>query len=74
MGKKLNVLAEYDNKHNLYKAFTLEVEHLLSRILTEDGIKYNAITSRLKDRESLSEKIDRKQDKYQSLGCKQYYS
>lgn len=67
MGNKLNVLAEYDNKHSLYKDFTSEVERLLNSFLIDNGIKCNAITSRLKDRDSLIEKIDRKNDKYQNL-------
>lgn len=68
MENKLNVLDEYDNKRNLYQEFTSEVERLLNRFLTDDGIKCNAIVSRLKNRESLSEKIDRKHDKYKNLG------
>ena len=68
MGNKPIVMDEYDRKHNLYRNFASEVEHQLRRILTEEGIPYNAITYRLKDRDSLSEKIDRKQDKYTCLG------
>jgi len=45
----------------------LEIEHQLRNILDAEGIIYNAITCRLKDRESLSKKIDRKNDKYSAL-------
>ena len=68
MKNKPAVLAEYDNKYSLYQIFASEVKHLLQGILREEGIVCNAITCRLKDRDSLSEKIDRKQDKYKSLG------
>ena len=68
MENKPIVLEQYDNNHILYENFASKVEQLLCCILSEEGIKCNAITSRLKDKESLSEKIDRKQDKYQSLG------
>lgn len=67
MGSKSTVMAEYDNKYKLYKKFTSEMEHQLKNILDAEGIIYNAVTSRLKDRESLSKKIDRKNDKYASI-------
>lgn len=68
MENKSVVLAEYDSNHNLYQMFASEVKHLLQGILREEGIECNAITCRLKDKGSLSEKIDRKQDKYKCLG------
>ena len=67
MENKPAVLAEYDSNHSLYEIFASEVKHLLQGILREEGIECNAITSRLKDKNSLSEKIDRKKDKYKSL-------
>ncbi len=67
MENKSTVMAEYDSKCGLYQHFTLEIEHQLRNILGAEGIIYNAITYRLKDRESLSKKIDRKNDKYSSL-------
>lgn len=68
MGNKSNVMAEYDSSYRLYKNFTSEIEHQLKNILDAEGIIYNAVTSRLKDRESLRKKIDRKKDKYSTLG------
>lgn len=67
MGNKTAILEQYDSQYKLYKSFTFEVEHQLQKILEVEGIVCNAITSRLKERESLSEKIDRKDDKYASL-------
>lgn len=67
MENKSTVMAEYDSKCRLYQNFALEIEHQLKNILGAEGIIYNAVTSRLKDRESLSKKIDRKNDKYASL-------
>lgn len=67
MENKPTVMAEYDSKCKLYKNFTSEIEHQLKNILDAEGIIYNAVTSRLKERESLSKKIDRKNDKYASL-------
>ena len=68
MEKKPTVMAEYDRKCKLYQKFTSEIEHQLRKILEAENIVCNAITSRIKDRESLSKKIDRKDDKYSSLG------
>ena len=68
MENKLVVLGEYDSKRSLYELFASEVKHLLQGILREESIECNAITCRLKDRDSLSEKIDRKHDKYKCLG------
>ena len=68
MENKSTVMAEYDNKYRLYQNFVSEIEHQLKNILKVEGIVYNAITFRLKDRESLSKKIDRKNDKYAALG------
>lgn len=67
MENKSTVMAEYDSKYELYKKFTLEIEHQLRNILDAEGIVYNAVTCRLKGRESLSKKIDRKNDKYSAL-------
>lgn len=61
------IMSEYEKKERLYQSFTSEVEHLLKKILEAEGIMCNAITSRLKDRESLKGKLIRKNDKYESL-------
>lgn len=68
MENKSTVMAEYDSKCRLYQNFASEIEHQLTNILDAEGIVYNAITSRIKDRDSLSKKIERKNDKYSSLG------
>lgn len=68
MENKSTVMAEYDDKCRLYQSFSSEIEHQLRNILEAEGIVYNAITYRLKDRESLGKKIDRKNDKYTALG------
>lgn len=67
MGNKSSILDEFDNKQRLYKSFASEVEHQLNRIISEKKIPCNAITYRLKDRDSLISKIDRKKNKYTNL-------
>lgn len=67
MSKKETFIEEYDRKKNLYQRFSADVEYLLKRILSDEGISYNAITNRLKDRDSLSKKIDLKGEKYSTL-------
>ena len=67
MANKTNVLAQYDKQHKKYKRFADEVEHQLRSILEEEGLVCNAITSRVKERDSLDRKIDIKEDKYSDL-------
>ena len=67
MNNKPLVMKEYDENSKVYQRFASEIERLLQRILIEENINCTAITSRLKDRDSLSEKIERKNDKYKSL-------
>lgn len=62
-----NLLKQYDERIRTYKSFEVEMEHLIKSILQANQINYNAITSRLKTRESLAEKIDRKQGKYSNI-------
>ncbi len=66
MSIKANILAEYDEKHELYHNFATSVERLIQGILNQEGIICNDITSRLKDRDSLGGKIDKK-NKYIKL-------
>lgn len=67
MANKANVLAQYDQQYKKYERFANEVEHQLRSILEEEGIVCNAITSRVKERDSLDKKIDIKMDKYSNL-------
>lgn len=67
MDNKSKIMSQYDSNKNIYQRFTSEVEHLLKILISEENISYNAITCRLKDRDSLSEKIDKKCGKYNGL-------
>lgn len=67
MTNKANIMAQYDKHLSKYKRFADEVEHQLRSILEEEGIVCNAITSRVKERDSLDRKIDIKMDKYNDL-------
>lgn len=67
MSNNSSIMAEYDQTCNLFQRFTQDVEFLLNRIIQEDGIICSSITSRLKERDSLSKKIDVKKGKYRSL-------
>ena len=62
-----SILKEYDQSCNLYARFAQDVKFLLGRIIQEEGIICNAITSRLKERDSLIKKVDIKSGKYRSL-------
>ena len=65
--KTRNILEEYDSKKSLYSHFLNEIEHQVKSILQTSGISVNAITSRLKDKDSLKGKIDRKDGKYENI-------
>jgi len=65
--KKQRILEQYDDRKRTYQAFLCEIEHQVTSILQTSEVTYNAITSRLKTRESVAGKIDRKQDKYTEL-------
>jgi len=66
MSNKTNILAEYDEKCDLYHNFATSVKRLLKVLLSKEGVVCNDINSRLKDRDSLSGKIDKK-NKYEKL-------
>ncbi|MCM1221541.1 MAG: hypothetical protein NC548_44390 [Lachnospiraceae bacterium] len=68
MDTKTMIIEQYDVKKAVYKKFCSEIEHQLRNILQAEKIACNAISSRLKDRDSLGEKIDRKRDRYTCLG------
>ena len=67
MVNKTNVMKQYDNEKNRYQNFGNAVEYLLKTLLFNADIEYNAITYRVKERESLSRKIDSKGNKYRDL-------
>ncbi len=60
------ILDEYDRQIRLYKEHAQSMEVLMSALLTAANIKPHSISSRVKERESLSIKIDKKQ-KYTEL-------
>lgn len=62
-----DLLEEYDEKIRLYQSFMNEVEHQIKSILQVSQINCNAITTRLKSRESFAGKIERKQGKYAQI-------
>jgi len=62
-----SILNEFDSKRHLIKSFSDEVEHIIVQLLIDSHIKVHQITSRIKEREKLKEKIIRKQGKYASL-------
>lgn len=61
------ILGEFDQNESLYDAFTKKVEQLISEILYENKIHIHSITSRVKERSSLQNKIEKNDSKYSSL-------
>lgn len=67
MSNKEHVMEQYDESKLVYMEFASSVKRLLDGILRGADIVCNAVTYRVKDRESLSRKIDCKNDKYSDL-------
>lgn len=67
MDKKYNILKDYDSNKCLFDNFKEAIEHQIKSILHTSEINVNSITSRLKDKESLKGKIDKKGNKYSSI-------
>lgn len=67
MEKQNAIIEEYDAKLKLYKTFTDKVRQLLEELIESEKISYNAITCRVKDKESFIKKIELKQGKYNTL-------
>ncbi|MBE0542319.1 MAG: hypothetical protein IH623_13110 [Verrucomicrobia bacterium] len=61
------ILREYDEKHSLYSAFTLKQQHLLAELLQERSFSPHSVTSRVKSRQSLKDKLNRTDADYAKL-------
>ena len=61
------MLREYDEKHSLYSAFTTKQEHLISELLHERSFLPHSITARVKNRQSLQDKLSRPDADYAQL-------
>ena len=63
-----SILKEYDKQCKLYENFANKVKTLVEELVSNKNIPYNSITSRIKARASLEDKITRKNNKYKTLG------
>lgn len=63
---KEEILKEFDKNKITYDDCSSKIKQLLRHFILEKGVKVLDVTSRVKSRESLSEKIDLK-EKYQSI-------
>ncbi|CAH1590053.1 GTP pyrophosphokinase [Vibrio owensii] len=61
-----NILNEYEVALPVLQQFARSMESLICTLLGSEGIKEHSVTCRVKDRASLSKKIDKK-DKYKKL-------
>lgn len=58
---KQEILEEFDNNKFLYASFVKMMESLIMNLIEAKSIKISSLSSRVKERNSLSNKIDRKQ-------------
>jgi putative GTP pyrophosphokinase len=61
------ILSEYDAKLSLYTAFTSKQQHLISELLQERSFSPHSVTSRVKSRKSLENKLRRTDADYAQL-------
>ncbi|MBZ5525261.1 MAG: RelA/SpoT domain-containing protein, partial [Acidobacteriia bacterium] len=61
------ILNEFDVKKDLLDRFRVACERLVEQILESEDIKVHKVTSRVKDRDRLEEKLKRADKEYQSL-------
>lgn len=64
---KENILAQYEKQNHNYELFRIEMEHQIKSILNAKNVTFNAVDSRLKTKDSIAEKFDRKNGKYGDL-------
>lgn len=62
-----NILAEFDLQRGLYCDFTKRCESLLRELLDAAGYRVHSVTSRVKERDHLLEKITREGKEYERL-------
>ena len=55
--EKTSIIEEYDQHSRRYRLFAEEIEHLVKNILAASNINYNSVVSRVKERDSLAEKL-----------------
>jgi putative GTP pyrophosphokinase len=62
-----SILRDFDAKKIIYLEYEQKIKELINSLIKEKGITVHGIESRVKDRDSLSKKIRRKEDKYNAL-------
>ena len=62
-----SILENYKERLDIFQDMTKKMESLLEELLSQNNIKLNSITSRVKTETNLSEKIIRKNNKYSRL-------
>jgi len=67
MDKKSSILNQFDKEKELYNDFRIKAELLIKELLIQGKINYHQIVSRLKSKNKIEEKIDRKGGKYSHL-------
>src|SRR5690242_19783499 len=62
------ILAEYDDNQSLYTDFCCECESLIKRLLAAKQYRVHSVSSRVKERSHVEEKLKREGKEYQKLG------
>ena len=68
MSNNISIVEDFIKQESIYKKFRDNLDYLSRDILTANNIIPHQIICRLKEQQSLANKISRKKDKYNSLG------
>ncbi|MEW6419083.1 MAG: hypothetical protein AB1480_13355 [Nitrospirota bacterium] len=62
-----SILGDYDHQCPLYSDFKDKIKSLISELLKENNFKVHSIEARVKDKDSLREKLVRSEGRYLKL-------
>jgi putative GTP pyrophosphokinase len=62
-----NILSEYDKKVSLYETLSRKISTLLEEMIREEGLYVHSIIYRVKERDSLSDKLNRPDTSFKEL-------
>lgn len=61
------IINDYSNYYEVYADCCHKIEKLICELLRENNIKFQSITSRVKEKDSLEKKVENSDGKYQSI-------
>ena len=63
-----SILSDYNDEASLYEALSIKISVLLEEAVKKEGLYVHSIHNRVKERDSLSRKLNRPEVSYKKLG------